>query len=358
MSFDKNIAPLIQRLPSLLEHLQTEEATKHALVMPFIAALGYDVFNPQEVIPEFVADVGLKKGEKVDYAVKLNGEIILIVECKQARTNLSTTEMSQLFRYFAVTKARIALLTNGVQYWFYSDLEEPNKMDPHPFLELDLSNPRPSEFAEILNLTKDDFDINKMLGVALDLKYTSLLRKVVSSQFDLPDEDLVKLFYVKSGLNGRFTSNVKDRFSPLVRRTIHQLISDRVNERLRIAIQSEMVAAEPPVIPMDDGAKVDIVTTEDEHEGFRIVRAIVGQAVSYDRVSMRDAKTYCGILLDDNNRKPICRLWFNGKQKWLGTFNTERTEVKVELSCVSDIYKHAGLLLGTIQNYEPNGDIR
>ena len=136
MSFADHLAALSQRAPSLIGHLETEEATKNALVMPFIAALGYDVFNPQEVVPELTADVGVKKGEKVDYAIKQDGEVIILIECKAAGANLSEANMSQLFRYFTVTKARIAVLTNGIHYRFYSDLEEPNKMDARPFLEL------------------------------------------------------------------------------------------------------------------------------------------------------------------------------------------------------------------------------
>ena len=127
MSFDEKIAVLIQRIPKLIDHLKTEEATKNALIMPFISALGYDIFNPQEVVPEYIADIGTKKGEKVDYAIMRDGEIIILIECKKVGIDLTQTEMSQLFRYFTVTKARIAILTNGIQYNFFSDLEEANK---------------------------------------------------------------------------------------------------------------------------------------------------------------------------------------------------------------------------------------
>ena len=137
MTFNDQIKALSQRVPNLKDHLKTEEATKNALVMPFIKALGYDVFNPQEVIPEFTADVGTKKGEKVDYAIMQDREITMLIECKKAKTDLSLADISQLYRYFTVTKARIAVLTNGVQYRFYTDLDAPNRMDSRPFLELD-----------------------------------------------------------------------------------------------------------------------------------------------------------------------------------------------------------------------------
>jgi predicted type IV restriction endonuclease len=98
--------------------------------MPFISALGYDVFDPVEVIPEFTADVGIKKGEKVDYAIKQDGKIIMLFECKCCNGSLDDCHASQLYRYFSVTEARIAVLTDGIIYRFYTDIEQPNKMDP------------------------------------------------------------------------------------------------------------------------------------------------------------------------------------------------------------------------------------
>src|ERR1700743_2326143 len=110
--------------------IETEEATKNAFVMPFISTvLGYDVFDPSEVIPEFIADVGIKKGEKIDYALVHNGAVQILIEVKKATEPLDLRYASQLFRYFAVTNARVAILTNGEIYEFYTDLDAPNRMD-------------------------------------------------------------------------------------------------------------------------------------------------------------------------------------------------------------------------------------
>ena len=114
MDFIEAIQSLATTAAKRLEHLQTEEATKNALVMPFINILGYNVFDPTEVIPEFSADVGVKKGEKVDYAIIKDGRVIMLVECKASGVDLDQAHASQLFRYFSVTEARIAVLTNGV----------------------------------------------------------------------------------------------------------------------------------------------------------------------------------------------------------------------------------------------------
>ncbi|MFA7330205.1 MAG: type I restriction endonuclease [Candidatus Delongbacteria bacterium] len=357
MGFDEKIHGLIQRLPSLIDHLPTEEATKNALVMPFIAALGYDVFNPHEVVPEFTADVGLKKGEKVDYAIKRDGEIIILFECKKVKTDLSHAEMSQLFRYFVVTKARIAILTNGVNYWFYSDLEEPNKMDQRPFLELDLSDPKPADLTEVKRLARDEFNLDRMLSAANDLKYLSICKKILAAQIEQPDEELVRFFYARATTGGRFTASIKEQFTALVTRSFQQFISEKISDRLRSALQNESNVS----LPMTEMAGPEIVelipeekcvTTEAEAEGYRIVRAIVCRNVAPERVVMRDSQTYCGILLDDNNRKPICRLRFNAKQKYLGVFGADKQETKIPILELTEIYKHADELLATVASYD------
>ena len=170
--------------------------------MPFIAALGYDVFNPQEVVPELTADVGVKKGEKVDYAIKQDGEVIILIECKTAGANLSEANMSQLFRYFTVTNARIAILTNGIHYRLYSDLEEPNKMDSRPFLELDLLDIREHHVNEVKKLAKGSFDLDKMLNAATELKYLRELSRVLDEQFEAPDDELVRFLYLEINPGG------------------------------------------------------------------------------------------------------------------------------------------------------------
>ena len=352
MSFDEKITALIQRIPKIIDHLQTEEATKNALIMPFISALGYDVFNPQEVIPEFTADVGTKKGEKVDYAVVRDGEVVFLIECKKTGVDLTKAEMSQLFRYFTVTKARIAILTNGVQYSFFSDLEAPNKMDTKPFLELDLNDPRLPALEEVKKLAKEDFNLEKILSTASELKYNSAIKKILSTQYESPDEEFVRFFFVRANLGSKFTSTAKEQFTPIVVKAFQQFINEKISDRLRSALQSDPkpMIEEEKSIPEE--VKGDIVTTEEELDGFRIIRAIVSKVINPERVVHRDTKTYMGILLDDNNRKPICRLWFNSKQKYLGIFDSSKNEVRIPIDSLTDLYKQSDQLISTIQTYE------
>ncbi|MEM9598917.1 MAG: type I restriction endonuclease [Acidobacteriota bacterium] len=358
MTFDEKIAALVQRLPSLVEHLQTEEATKNALVMPFIAALGYDVFNPQEVVPEFVADVGTKKGEKVDYAILKDGDVIFLIECKKAGVDLSQAEFSQLYRYFSVTNARIAILTNGTSYRFFSDLEEPNKMDSRPFLELDLAMPRQGTLKEVRKLAKEGFDLERMLSAANELKYTSEIMKILAAQFESPDEELVRFFFVRANPGGRFTAAAREQFTPLVPKAWSQFLSEKVSGRLQKALNSESRDSRPELEddePESDSAELGrdgVVTTEEELEGFRIVKAIVCRAVAPERVVHRDTKSYMGILLDDNNRKPICRLWFNTKQRYLGILDEDKKETRIPIDEVADLYRHSDTLIEAVNRYK------
>ena len=346
--------------------LETEEATKNALIMPFLAALGYDVFDPTEVIPEYNADVGTKKGEKVDYAVKRGEDIVMIIEAKKACEPLAACHSSQLFRYFSVTKARIGILTNGVTYRFFSDLEKPNIMDSKPFLELDMLDPKDTALEELTKLTKESFDIERILSTATDLKYMREIRQILESQFEAPDEDLVRFFFNRAQPGGRFTQSAKTKFSQLVRDSLAQTVSDRVSDRLRAALAQQDAVATAPVESRPDGlsespsesdaapttaTQAQIVTTDDELEGFRIIRAILRRDIPPFRVYHRDTKSYFGVILDDNNRKPICRLHLNRSKWYIGLFDENKREHRHPLGSLDDIYEHADALIATAKRY-------
>lgn len=357
--FAEKLKALSKAAPLRLPKLETEEATKNALIMPFLGALGYDVFDPSEVVPEFTADVGTKKGEKVDYAIKRGDEVIILVEAKKASESLSTNHSGQLYRYFSVTKARIALLTNGIHYQFFSDLEEPNKMDVKPFLELNLLEPKDALIEELTKLTKDSFDLETMLSAASDLKYMREIRRTFEEQLEVPDEEFVRFFFTKAYPNGRFTQTARVQFAELVKKTLQQVVADRVSSRLRSALAQEDARAQPePMEAVDpqgssegDAGKERVVTTEDELEGFRVVRAIVRRVLDPQRVVYRDTKSYFGILVDNSNRKPLCRLHLNRAQWYLGLFDGEKNEQRHPISRVDDIYRFSDELIDAAKRY-------
>jgi predicted type IV restriction endonuclease len=173
MQFEERVKDLAKRSKHASKHALTEEATKTSVVLPFIQSLGFDVFNLDEVVPEFIADVGLKKGEKVDFALKISGKLSVLIEVKPISMSLGSAQFSQLYRYFAVTDARLAILTNGRDIWFFSDVDAPNKMDKKPFFTFDLQSHDEGQVAELARFQKDAFAIETILEAASNLKYTS-----------------------------------------------------------------------------------------------------------------------------------------------------------------------------------------
>ena len=349
MDFSDQIEALAERARKQVELIKGEEATKNALVMPFIQALGYNVFDPTEVVPEFTADVGTKKGEKVDYALMREGQPSILFECKAAGANLEECHASQLFRYFSVTPARIAVLTNGTVYRFYSDLEEKNKMDARPFLVFDLFHLKEDLIQELKRLSKESFDLDEIISVAGQLKYTRGIRKLLEKEMEEPSEQFLRHF-VSQVYSGRFTQSVRERFAEIVRRAFQEVVRDTVTSRLQSALEKESPKedeAEASSEP-DDG----IVTTEEELEGFQIVRAILSDVVDPSRVQYKDRKTYFAIQLDGHSWRPLCRLWFNTSQKYLGLLDAEKNERREPIDSLTDIFKFSGELRETVGFYE------
>lgn len=350
MEFNEAVNTIVSKIEQLKDGIETEEATKNAFVMPFIGqVLGYDVFNPNEVIPEFTADVGIKKGEKVDYALVLDGEVQILIECKKIGAPLILENASQLYRYFGVTHARIGVLTNGQVWNFYADIEEPNKMDSKPFLVLDLLDVDPSILPELKKMTKQSFDLESVLSSAEELKYVGALRRAVGMEFQEPSDDFVRLLSSKV-YDGRFTQQILSEFKGLVTKALKRFLSDQVNDRLKTALGADSAGVHAPASGGGEDTgdtlessedDVKITTTEEEIAGWRIIKAIVCNQVAPERVTMRDAKSYCAIFLDDNNHRPVARLYFNTKQRYLGVVKQGHKFERVPIDSLNDIYTHS-----------------
>lgn len=335
MDLAARLTELASKTQQHREVLLTEQAAKTALVMPFINLLGYDVFNPGEVIPEYTADVGTKKGEKVDYAICIDGKLSILVECKPSTGDLNINHASQLYRYFGVTDARLAILTNGVVYKFFSDLDQPNRMDAQPFFTLNLDAVRKSDVRTLESFTKAGFNLDAIVREASNLKLESLVRKELETEMATASEEFARMI-AKRVYAGQVTAQVKDNFTRLIANAFSAIVRDHVNDRLTSALNASTVP-EPDSQPA--ALEGEVITTEEEVSGFRIVQAIDSKLVDPKRVVMRDAKSYCAILLDDNNRKSLARLHFNGlTAKYVGTFHGQ-SETRNSISDLTDIYK-------------------
>ncbi len=361
MDFIEKLQALSAKIQKQKDFIQTEEGTKNAFVLPFISALGYEIFDPMEVVPEFTADadlLGIKKGEKVDYAIMQNGKVIMLFECKAANVNLAEEHASQLFRYFTVTETRIAVLTDGIIYRFYSDIEQSHKMDESPFMEFNMLDIQEYLVPELKRLTKQAFNLDEIILVAGEMKYSREIKRILGEELDAPTEDFVR-FFASRVYNGKLTQSVRGLFATITKKAFTQFINETINERLKSAMT---VPAKDVSAPAQPGAESQvatgkaetqegIVTTPEELEGFYIVKSILRQVTDPARITYRDKKGYFGILLDNNQLKPICRLHLDGKQKFLSLFSQGRQEEKVPIEKIDDLYKYADRLNATLAMY-------
>lgn len=352
MDFKDEMKQFADRVDKLKNQILTEEATKNAFIMPFIKALGYDVFNPLEVVPEFIADIGIKKGEKVDYSIMKDGQPVILIECKHWSENLDPHN-SQLFRYFHTTSAKFGLLSNGIVFRFYTDLVEPNKMDEKPFFEFNVTDIKDNQIEELKKFHKSYFDVCSIQNTASELKYMNELKILLNNEFQNPTDAFVRHF-AKQVYPGILTSKLMEQFTLITKRSVQQYINDLITERLKAALKKENEknekTAEHPAI--QDKPETKIVTTQEEIEGFLIVKAILRQKIKPERIAFRDAQSYFAILLDDNNRKTICRLYLNGVKKHIGILDEEKRELKTEISGVDDIFLLAEQLQNIVASYD------
>lgn len=352
MDFSDKIKQFSKRIETLKGNLETEEATKTALIMPLFQMLEYDVFNPLEFVPEFTADVGTKKGEKVDYAILQDGKPVILIEAKGVNDKL-TNHDAQLFRYFTATEAKFAILTNGIVYKFFTDLEEKNKMDEMPFLELNLLDIDDFKIAELKKFSKQTFDIDTIFSTASELKYTKLIKDYLNKEMQAPDDDFVR-FIISSFYNGVKTQNVVDRFRPIVKKSLNQFVSDFMNDKIKTLLNEsndtdefEETETVEPVEVSENG----IVTTKEELEAFEIVKEILSDVVEPSDITYKDVQTYFGVLYKGNIRKWICRLYLD-KKKSIVISDDDKNEVRYYIDNIEDIKQYADELKNSVKKYK------
>ena len=359
MDFIDQIKQFSKRVESLKDSLPTEEATKTSIIMPFFSLLGYDVFNPDEFMPEFTADVGIKKGEKVDYAILNNGEPVILIECKWIGEPLEKHD-SQLFRYFGTSKAKFAILTNGRYYKFFTDLEECNKMDEKPFLEVDILDVKETQVAELKKFHKSNFDVESIFNVASELKYSNEFKATFAAELSTPTDDFTRIFLSKT-YDGRLTQTVVDKFKPILKKALNNYITELMNDKIKTALGTQATtddAAAAPEEAPDTAAETaskkaapKIVTTEEELEAFFVVKNILKEAAPLEDIAYKDNERYMAVLYKGQPTKWICRFYFNTATKYLSLPGTEKREEKIVIENVYDIEQYKDRLIESVKRF-------
>ena len=353
MELNEKLSQFIERIDSIKGSIQTEEATKTSMVMPFFQLLGYDVFNPMEFVPEYTADVGIKKGEKIDYAIVIDDSPLIFIECKPYGENLDKHN-SQLFRYFAATlSAKFGILTDGVTYRFYTDLEEKNRMDDTPFLSFNLLALQDRDMSEIKKFTRESLDVDNILNSAENLKYNKMIKDWFSAEVENPSEELVRLV-LSNVYDGGKNKNVIAKFGPLIKKALQQFINDTMNAKIKSVLNKDDEIDK--IDNENDDSNTDVKerkvdTTVEELEAFAIVKAILRKEVDGNRITYRDTESYFGVLLDDNNRKWICRIHLNGGVKYITISDDNKKPVRYDIERLDDIYSYSDQIKSALTKY-------
>jgi len=353
MEFQNAVENIVSRVETLKGKVATEEATKTSFILPMLSALGYDIFDPTVVVPEFTADIGKKKGEKVDYAIMQDDKPLILIEAKPHTEKLDRHK-TQLERYFTVTDSKFAILTNGIEYRFFSDIEKPNVMDESPFLVIDVLNLKDRDIKQLQKFSSESLDIDNILSMAGSKKYINGIKDIFKKESVDPSDDMAKFFATRL-TDKRLRQNILDEFKVYIKQafieTVNDLVNDRINSiKSRLAEENSTNDTQEENTLNSEDDDNGIVTTEEELEGFFIVKSILAETVSLSSVVSRDTKSYFGILLNDNNRKWICRLHFNSKtSKYIGIHMSDKEETKFHIENIEDIYKYKSELIKTVQ---------
>lgn len=358
MDFIDLLKQFSKRVETLKDSVQTEEATKTAIIMPFFSMLGYDVFNPNEFVPEYTADVGIKKGEKVDYAIVQDGNPVILIECKSISEDLSKHD-SQLFRYFGTTTAKFAILTNGQYYRFYTDLDNTNKMDEDPFLTINVLDVRENQVPELKKFCKSEFNIDAIFSTASELKYVHEFKRFFSELLNSPSDDFTKLF-LRECYSGQKTQAVVEQFRPLLKKALNDFISEMMNDKIKsalggtggsVSISEQKNATEQSTEQVEESKTHSIVTTEEELEAYFIVKNILSERVSIKDITYKDTESYINVLYKGNSRKWICRLRLTETQKLLIIPDENKKDVKIQMTDIYELANHKDALLQILERY-------
>lgn len=361
MGLAEDLQRLVAQINERIPHVINEEMTKQTLIIPFLQVLGYDVFNPLEVKPEYLADFGKKKSEKVDYAIFKDNTPIIVIEAKSVQDDPKTYN-SQLARYFnSLPQVRLAMLTNGRLYKFYTDLDTNNIMDENPFFTMDLTNLSESDISILETFRKDSFDTGILLELAEELTYTSNLNNKLKAIFRNPPDEFVR-YLIRDFTDTKITTNVIERFRPIVKRAITETLLDMVSQGLfqeDARSHAENDNGNGGEASQKDSPR-QVITTQEELKSFECIREILeknGRDVS--QLGCRDRVSYFVVYfknlhgwflrlnLDSSNKHIICKLPVGQVQPLCGGYKVEQVPngSRVLISSCDDLKELTSFIL-------------
>ena len=361
MDFKDSILQLSEKIAKQIDGIATEEATKTSFIMPMIAALGYDVFNPFEVVPEMECDL-TKRGDRIDYAIMKDNTPILLIECKHCKQNLDL-HSTQLAKYYAASNARFGVLTNGVEYRFYADLEKQNIMDEKPFLVVNMVDLSDNDIEQLKKFHKSYYNEHDILSTAQELQITIQIKDLLNKNFQQPSDEFTR-YFVKCLNDWKSSSKLIEQYRPILKKSIASVINDIIADRLNVAIKSEGVsetkqseeqtasdvseeatAKELPNGVVFQDEEKGIVTTQEEIDAYNIIRSILRQYIDVKRIQYNDYKSYFTINLDGSTWWWICRLSLGKRKKqFCIPKDGYKSNEWIEIESIDDLFKFEDIL--------------
>ena len=314
------------------------------------------MYNPLEVMPEFVADIAGRKGEKVDYAIMQDGKPIMIVECKACGTNLNEINRDQLHRYFLTLDSSIGILTDGVRYLFFSRDDDGKNMDALPFMEFSLDNIDPTLLPELRKLCKGKFDLQSTLDTVSELKFNRQVKLALANNLENPDMGFVDYLLVKAGIRGLRQKTKEERYMAYAKRAFKEFITEQVDSRLKTALAATSKKEDgPPALAASVAAPVSAEPeiTENEWQALYLVKSLLMGTVDAERIHLR-ALAGLGrsvVILDNSIRKPLIRLSFLAADKMAVEFSDNKEWVSHSISRVDDLLQHTETIRAVVLAY-------
>lgn len=361
MDFKDQLMQLSDKIDKQKDNIATEEATKTSFIMPMIAALGYDVFNPFEVVPEMECDL-TKRGDRIDYAIMKDNTPILLIESKHCKQNLDL-HSTQLAKYYAASNARFGVLTNGVEYRFYADLEKQNIMDEKPFLVVNMVDLSDNDIEQLKKFHKSYYNEHDILSTAQELQITIQIKDLLNKNFQQPSDEFTR-YFVKCLKDWKSSSKLIEQYRPILKKSIASVINDIIADRLNVAIKSEGVsetkqseeqtasdvseeatAKELPNGVVFQDEEKGIVTTQEEIDAYNIIRSILRQYIDVKRIQYNDYKSYFTINLDGSTWWWICRLSLGKRKKqFCIPKDGYKSNEWIEIESIDDLFKFEDIL--------------
>lgn len=315
--FHNKISAHAQHVLRVGEHCTTEETTKQALILPLLDILGFSAYDPTKVRAEYTADLaGVKNGERVDYALFCQSIPVIFIEAKAYNENLNN-HAPQLMRYFnASPEVEFAVITNGREWRFFTDLKNKNVMDDKPFLTINFEKLDPTKITKLSRFCHDNFQADTLRVLAEESAYLSLFTKTISSSLKEVDPDFVRFVASHSNIGRQLTQKFIENVTPLVKQAVEKAVSDMVVSGLSNTPinNASITESNPPqessendeVGDIIDPINSKIITTINEQEAFNYTMILLGED---EPLEWKDTESYFSVLYQGKTNRWIYRYY-------------------------------------------------